>query len=132
MRPDDPVDDAARATPDRPTVDGVGTGPGGVLAVDTAELDELCERLRRTADAVEDTGRGVHGLAGLGGVAVGADALLDALSDLVRQWGSLASALGQDTLGLGLAVQQASTAYESCEGRVSGLVCVRGPDGDAS
>ncbi|MGJ7442594.1 hypothetical protein [Aquipuribacter sp. MA13-6] len=110
----------------------MGTGPGGVLAVDTAELDELCERLRRTADAVQDAGRGVHALAGLGGLAVGADAVLDALSDLVRQWGATASVLGDDAVGLGLAVQQARTAYESCEGRVSGLVCVRGPAGDAS
>lgn len=103
-----------------------------MLAVDTAELDDLCARLRRTADAVEDLGRGVHGLAGLAGLAVGADAMLDALSDLVRQWGSTATALGQDTIGLTLAVQRARAAYESCEARVSGLVCVRGPAGDAS
>lgn len=110
----------------------MGTGSGGVLAVDTAELDELGDRLRRTADAVEDAGRGVRGLAGLGGVAVGADALLDSLSDLVRQWGALAAVLGDDAIGLGLAVQRARTAYESCEGRVGGLVCVVGPAGDAS
>lgn len=106
-------------------------GPGGVLAVDTDELEELCGRLRRTSDAVVDAGQGVRGLQQLGGLGVGADAVLDALSDLVRQWGALASGLDQDVLGLALQVEQARTAYESCEGRVAGAVCISGPAADA-
>ncbi len=104
---------------------------GGVLAVDTAELEELCARLRRTSDAVLDAGDGVRGLQQLGGVGVGADAMLDGLSDLSRQWTALAVVLGDDVLGLGRQVEQARTAYESCEGRVAGALCVRGPVGDA-
>ncbi|WP_380166744.1 hypothetical protein [Jannaschia sp. R86511] len=99
----------------------------GVLAVDTAELEELCGRLRRTADALEAGAGSLHGLTGLAGLAVGADAVLDALSDLARQWQGRAAVLADDAVGLGLLVEQAASTYESCEGRVSGLVCVRGP-----
>ncbi len=112
------------------TTGGAAAG-GGVLAVDTVELDELAHRLQRAGTELSDVAAGVPGLQGLGALAVGADAVADALSDLVRQWSGAAEVLAADTEGVGLAVAGARRSYESCEDRVVGMVCVRGDRGEA-
>lgn len=99
---------------------------GGALAVDTAELDEVAARLRRVVDEVDDAGHGLAGLRGVLGLAVGAQAVFDALADLSRQWEDRATSLGEDAAHLRLLVEQASALYRSCEGEVAGLLCLPG------
>lgn len=96
--------------------------PGTVLAVDTADLDEIAERLRRAADDLRAAGEGLAQLSGVGVLGVGADAVFDAVSDLGRQWCVRSEDLDSAASTLRRSFEGARQAYEQCEGSTGNLM----------
>ena len=64
---------------------GIGTGDGGPIVVDTTVVDEALGRAERAGERSTDAAHGLQRLPVVG-VVTGADAVLDALGDLGRQW----------------------------------------------
>lgn len=100
----------------------------GSVAVDATDLDEGAQRLDRV---VEDLGRAGEELAGLGGtsgMAVGADALLDALGDLARAWCARLDRLEGEATVLREELREARERYEANERDVVSLLLDTGID----
>lgn len=93
-----------------------GTAPGGdgLLVVDTGVLDEALERAERAGGRSAEAADGLQRLP-VTGVVAGADAVLDALGDLGRQWSArLDDATGQ-ARAVADALRTARTEYVRTE-----------------
>lgn len=101
----------------QPGSDTWSTGPGTVGragAVDTAELDEAAGRLARAEDTLLDVAAGLDRLPVVA-VATGADALVDALSDLGRQWLACLGPAAEEAALLAADLRTASAGYAEAE-----------------
>jgi hypothetical protein len=85
------------------------------MRVDTGELELVAARLRDVADDLAEAGAGLADLGGVGGLPVGADAMLDALGDLARRWRPRTESLCADAEVLVRAVETARSRYVACE-----------------
>lgn len=90
-------------------------GGGGVpVSVDTGQLDEGAERVGRVRDDLREAGAGLDRLPAVA-VATGADALLDALADLGRQWLALLDVAAEEAGRVAAHLRTASAAYGRAE-----------------
>lgn len=105
---------------------------GGRLTVDTDELDALIDRLRRAEVELATAGDGVADLGGVSGLAVGAQAVFDALADLSRQWLPRVDAVVAEAEAMRATVTAARERYVSTEQDVLLLAHGRPPDGPAT
>ncbi len=88
------------------------------IVVDLDGLLELSGRLYAVGTVLEDV---CGELRSVGGLAVGAQAVHDAVSDLSVSWDRSAGALVTHAGSLAWAVHEARQRYEACETRVGGL-----------
>ena len=93
---------------------GTAGGGDGLLVVDTGVLDEALERAERAGGRSAEAADGLQRLP-VTGVVAGADAVLDALGDLGRQWSArLDDATGQ-ARAVAHALRTARTEYVRTE-----------------
>lgn len=97
----------AEAAPD-------GGQDGDCIRVDTTVLDEAVERVSRAAEDAVDAGSGLDRLT-VAGVAVGGQALHDALADLVRLWTGRLDRTGTAARGLAGSLREARWQYAATE-----------------
>lgn len=88
------------------------------IVVDLDGLLELSGRLYAAGTVLEEV---CGELRSVGGLAVGAQAVHDAVSDLAVSWDRSARALVTHARSLARAVHEARQQYEACETRVGGL-----------
>ena len=102
------------ATGGRGGAGGAAPGGDGLLVVDTGVLDEALERAERAGGRSAEAADGLQRLP-VTGVVAGADAVLDALGDLGRQWSArLDDATGQ-ARAVADALRTARTEYVRTE-----------------
>ena len=102
------------ATGGRGGAGGAAPGGDGLLVVDTGVLDEALERAERAGGRSAEAADGLQRLP-VTGVVAGADAVLDALGDLGRQWSArLDDATGQ-ARAVADALRTARTEYDRTE-----------------